>query len=325
MTENHFEPFLDMYLSHLRVERGLSGHTISSYGLDIKEFSKYLVEKGLVSPAEVSRDHLLSYLLLLSETNKLRPRSRARHLAAIRGFFAFLEGEKEIKVNPAFDIEGPRLPRSLPKALSEEEITRLVTSPITDSPLGIRNRAMFEVLYAAGLRVSELLDLTIGQCNLEDGFLRVKGKGSKERLAPVGEEAVAYLALYLEKARPHLIKEKKISTVFLNRNGKRLSRQFFWRLLALEAKKIGLSQVSPHVLRHSFATHLVEGGADLRAVQMMLGHENLATTEIYLKVGVKRLKDVHKRYHPRSVDSREKPKELEELEGGIEDSLEGID
>jgi integrase/recombinase XerD len=197
-------------------------------------------------------------------------------------------------------VPGPKLPASLPKALSPEEILTLVTFPDTSTALGLRNRTMFELLYAGGLRVSELLNLTLGQINLEDSFLRVTGKGSKDRLVPIGRTAAEFLGLYLTRSRPLLAAPQSDSAVFLNRSGTKMSRQFFWKLISGQARLAGLPPVSPHVLRHSFATHLVEGGADLRAVQMMLGHASVGTTEVYLKVSSKRLREVHQRFHPRS-------------------------
>jgi integrase/recombinase XerD len=196
-------------------------------------------------------------------------------------------------------LETPRLPKTVAKALSRDDVLRLISSPAPEGPRGLRDRAMLELMYAGGLRVSELLDLSVGQLSLEEGFLRVRGKGSKDRLVPVGDAAVHYLGRYLKEGRGLLVKGKDSGTVFLNSRGSRMSRQFFWRMVAREAALLGLNNVSPHSLRHSFATHLVEGGADLRAVQLMLGHEDLSTTEKYLATGVRRLKGVHGRCHPR--------------------------
>ncbi|MDR1044180.1 MAG: site-specific tyrosine recombinase XerD [Candidatus Adiutrix sp.] len=296
---------LDLYLGHLRVERNLSGNTLMAYGRDLAAFLAWLSERGLRDWEKVDRGRLMSYMLDLSA--RLSPRSRARALSAIRAFFHFLEEEKILSCNPAHDFESPKLPRSLPKALRPADILRLVTAPETVSPLGLRNRTMFELMYSAGLRVSELLDLKLSMVNLEDSFLRVRGKGDKERLSPVGEVAVNLLARYLAGARPHLAGPKSGALVFLNHRGGRLSRQYFWRILGRYAEELGISGVTPHVLRHSFATHLVEGGADLRAVQMMLGHSSLATTEIYIKVGAERLSRVHRDFHPRAAKAGDEP------------------
>lgn len=300
-----FENALDLYLGHLSVERDLSGNTLMAYGRDLNAFLSWLAAKGLTQWAGVDRNALMGYLLELAEpgqrsTGGLSARSRARNLSSIRAFFRFLEDEKITDHNPAANLESPRLPHSLPKALNTEDILRLVTAPEIETPLGLRNRTMFELMYSAGLRVSELLDLTLARVCLEESFLRVKGKGDKERLAPMGEVAAHLLDSYLKEARPALAGPKSGAVIFLNHRGGRLSRQYFWRVLGRYAEELGLSGVTPHVLRHSFATHLVEGGADLRAVQMMLGHASLATTEIYIKVGAERLARVHRQYHPRA-------------------------
>jgi len=296
-----FENALDLYLGHLRVERNLSGNTIMAYGRDLSAFLAWLAAQGVTGWARVDRNRLMGYLLTLSE--HLSARSRARALSAIRAFFRFLEDEKIVEHNPAHNFESPKLPQSLPKALGTDDVRRLVEAPETVTPLGLRNRTMFELMYSAGLRVSELLDLTLSQVNLEDSFLRVRGKGDKERLAPMGEVAANLLSEYFKSGRPHLAGPGSGGHVFLNKRGGRLSRQYFWRVLGEYADQLGLAGVTPHVLRHSFATHLVEGGADLRAVQMMLGHASLATTEIYIKVGAERLGRVHRQFHPRSERS----------------------
>lgn len=293
-----FEYGLDLFLGHIGVERNLSGNTVSAYGRDLSAFLDWLDKGGVKNWDKIDRNRIMAYFL--EQSARLSPRSRARALSAIKSFFRFLEEEKIIDVNPAHNFESPKLPKTLPKALGPEEIRLLVTAPKTDSPLELRNRAMFELMYSAGLRVSELLDLNLGQVRLEDSFLMVVGKGGKERLAPMGEVAASLLGRYLKTGRPKLAKPRSASFVFLNKSGGRLSRQYFWRVLARYADELGLEGVTPHVLRHSFATHLVEGGADLRAVQMMLGHSSLGTTEIYIKVGAGRLSRVHKEFHPRA-------------------------
>lgn len=300
-----FENALDLYLGHLRVERNLADNTLMAYGRDLASFFGWLAEEGLTNWKKVDRNRLMGYLVYLSD--KLSPRSRARALSAIRAFFRFLEDEKIVDHNPAHNFESPKQPKSLPKALGPEAVRRLIEAPETVTPLGLRNRAMFELMYAAGLRVSELLDLTLSQVNIDDSFLRVRGKGNKERLAPMGEVAANLLAEYLKTARPQLSGPKSGGVVFLNNRGGRLSRQYFWRVLGEYAEQLGLAGVTPHVLRHSFATHLVDGGADLRAVQMMLGHSSLATTEIYIKVGAERLSRIHRQYHPRADRRQDKP------------------
>jgi integrase/recombinase XerD len=293
-----FENALDLYLGHLHVERRLSGHTLDAYGRDLTAFLAWLEKGGVRDFPQVTRDRLTAYFLDLAD--RLAPRSRARALSAIRAFFRFLETEKIVDRNPAHNFDGPRPPRSLPKALGQDEIRRLVEAPTPESLLGLRDRAMFELMYGSGLRVSELLDLTLSRVNLPEAFLKVLGKGGKERLAPLGEVSAGLLARYLKEGRPRLVSPASRSQIFLNRRGGRLSRQYFWRLLGRYAEGLGLGNVTPHVLRHSFATHLVEGGADLRAVQMMLGHSSLVTTEISLKPGPERLSRVHRGHHPRA-------------------------
>ena len=298
LTSPAFENALDLYLGHIHVERQLSGHTLAAYGRDLSAFLGWLEKRGVRDFAGVSRGRLTAYFLDLS--SRLAPRSRARALSAIRAFFRFLEAEKILDQNPAHNFDGPSTPRSLPKALGPEEIRRLVEAPDPENLLGLRDRAMFELMYGSGLRVSELLSVTLSQVNLPEAFLKVRGKGNKERLVPLGEVSAGFLARYLKEGRPRLAGPASRSRVFLNHRGGSLSRQYFWRLLGRYARELGLRGVSPHVLRHSFATHLVEGGADLRAVQMMLGHSSLVTTEIYIKVGPERLSQAHRNHHPRS-------------------------
>jgi integrase/recombinase XerD len=287
-------------LGHLRVERGLSPLTLEAYGRDLEHFLGWVSGKGAGAPEEATTELLEAYLAELAEKSVLSPRSRARRLSAVRGFFIFLEAEGLIKANPAAAIVGPKKPKTLPKAWSQEQVEELISAPDTGTVLGLRDRAMLELLYAGGLRVSELMDLTLGRLNLEEGYARILGKGSKERLVPVGEMALSACAAWLKQGRPRLASDKSPPNVFLNYRGGRMSRNYFWRRIAAIASQAGLPPVSPHVLRHSFATHLLEGGADLRSVQAMLGHESLATTEIYLKVDSRRLAEVYRGAHPRS-------------------------
>jgi integrase/recombinase XerD len=282
------------------VERALSPRTLEAYGRDLSHFLEAAAGEGAARPSEVTTAMVGDYLAALAGEGGLGPRSRARRLSAIRGWCGFLEDEGLIRANPAAVIVGPKKPRSIPKAWSREMVERLLSAPDLETPLGLRDRAMLETLYAGGLRVSELLDLTIGRLNMADGFARIMGKGSKERLVPLGEAALAAAAEYLAKGRPLIATAQSPSNVFLNYRGRRMSRNYFWRRLREMASGAGLPPLSPHVLRHSFATHLLEGGADLRAVQMMLGHESLGTTEIYLKVDVSRAAELHRRHHPRS-------------------------
>ncbi|MDR1545274.1 MAG: tyrosine recombinase XerD [Deltaproteobacteria bacterium] len=295
-----FESALDFFLSHLQVERAFSGHSILAYGADLADLFGFLTAAGLSSPRQIGRNHIRDYFFHLARPGGLGPRSRARRLSAVKSFFAFLEQEGLVESSPAHGLQSPRRPRALPKALDREDVLKLLSSPQPDTLLGLRNRAMFETIYAAGLRVSELLALTLSQVNLQDSFLIVRGKGDKERLVPLGRDAAGFLEKWLKEGRPQLQRAGSGSFVFLSRRGVPPTRQWFWKLVADQARAAGLPDVSPHVLRHSFATHLVEGGADLRAVQMMLGHASLDTTEIYLKVDGGRLKKVHDAFHPRS-------------------------
>jgi integrase/recombinase XerD len=307
LTGPGFEESKDLYLGHLRVERGLSPNTVGSYASDLSDLFAFLVGRGLSGPGGVRRGDLMAYLLSLMD-RQASPRTRARRLSALKGFFKFLDQENILEGSPASGLESPRLPKTVPKALSREDARTLVSAPPTDSPLGLRNRAMLELMYACGLRVSELLDLSLGQLSLPEGFLRVRGKGSKDRLVPVGDVAAHYVGRYLAEARGALSRGRGGNTVFLSSRGRRMSRQDFWRLVSQEAARLGLPGSSPHSLRHSFATHLVEGGAGLRAVQMMLGHEDLATTEGYLRASPLRLKGVHGRSHPRAKAGGAAPK-----------------
>jgi integrase/recombinase XerD len=291
-----------MYLGHLRVERGLSGNTVDSYGGDLADLREYFAQKGIGGPGQAGRGEIQGFVLHLAAKG-IGARSRARKLSAVKGFFGFLEEEGLVERDCASGVAGPRLPQPLPKALTREEAERLVTSPDLTRTGGLRDRAMFELLYAGGLRVSELSGLTLGQLNLPESYVRVRGKGSKDRLVPVGDEACRWLGRYLAEERPSLDRTGNAGALFLNARGGPLSRQYVWRLISRHAALAGIRHASPHVLRHSFATHLVDGGADLRAVQSMLGHAGLGTTEIYLKTADARLKSVHARRHPRSGSS----------------------
>ena len=288
---------LDQFISYLRVERGLADNTIESYSRDLVKFTQFLEEKKL-SPQNVNRDHIIKYMSVLR--SNLSTRSTARNLSAIKTFFRFLISEGEITENPVRLLESMKLPRKLPEILTQDEVDSLLSQPDAISPLGKRDKAMLELLYATGLRVSELVGLKIIHVNLEAGFVRTMGKGSKERIIPMGEKARISLQNFLLEGRGGLLKGKNSSYLFLNSRGGTLSRQGFWKII----KKYGLlaginKKITPHMLRHSFASHLLEGGADLRSVQVMLGHADISTTQIYTHITRERLKQVHKKYHPR--------------------------
>ncbi|MFW6011235.1 MAG: site-specific tyrosine recombinase XerD [Desulfosalsimonas sp.] len=290
---------IDQYTSYLTVEKGLSPATIESYGSDLARFQRFLAGNKIKRIQEVDTASVLKYLLRLRDDG-LGIRSRTRHLVTLRGFFGFLVQEKYISTDPARLIDLPKSGLKLPDVLSVTEITRLLETPDTSRYKGIRDAAMLELLYAAGLRVSELIFLKLQDINLEAGFVRVFGKGSKERLVPIGEHAKQKLGLYIKTARPALLKKLTSPFLFFGRAGRPMTRQGFWKIVKHYALAAGYDKkVTPHTFRHSFASHLLEGGADLRAVQMMLGHADISTTQIYTHVTRDHMKHMHEKYHPR--------------------------
>ena len=289
---------IDLFMNNLAVERGLSVNTIAAYSSDLRHFQNYLRESGISLWREVSRDSISGYIQELGPS--FSPRSRARRLAVLRTFFRFLEKRGLIESNPALLVQFPKLGPQLPKALTAAQIESLLEQPDLTKTLGQRDRAMFELLYACGLRVSELAELQLRQVVLQPGYLTVRGKGGKERLVPMGELAAECLKTYLEDGRLKLLKLGFIPEVFINARGESISRQGIWKIIKSSARKAGIGiNITPHMLRHSFATHLLENGADLRSLQIMLGHADIATTQIYTHVARERLKEVHRKYHPR--------------------------
>jgi integrase/recombinase XerD len=290
---------IDQFLNYLLVEKGLARTTLESYSRDLLRFTDFMEQNGR---REVSADDtplLLKHLIQL-RSEGLGARSRARHLVALRGFYRFLVQEKLLALDPAKLLDIPKSTLKLPDVLGVDEVQRLLNSPDTHTPQGIRDSAMLEVLYAAGLRVSELIRLKIQDAHLDAGFVRVFGKGSKERIVPIGQYAREKILFYLEHARGRLAKDQASPYLFLARAGRPMTRQAFWKLLRQHAANAGLlKKVTPHSLRHSFASHLLEGGADLRAVQLMLGHADISTTQIYTHVTKERLRELHKKFHPR--------------------------
>lgn len=290
---------LDRYLESLEVERGLARNTVDGYRNDLSRLGEALAKKGgrdllAALPADLSA-HMRDL-----QRQGLSPRSSARALSAIRGFYENLVTVGERKDNPAVNLLPPKLWKPLPKVLSEDEVEALLAAPDVGTPLGLRDRAMLELLYATGLRVSELVGLTLPQLRLDVGFLIAFGKGSKERVVPVGEQAEMWVKRYLQEVRPELARGRH-QTVFANKDGDPMSRVGFWMLVKKHGLKAGIrAEISPHVLRHSFATHLLEHGADLRAVQTMLGHADISTTQIYTHIHQQRLKSLYDRFHPRS-------------------------
>jgi len=293
------EQLLDQFLHYLIVEKGLSRNTIEAYSHGLTRFLNHLREKGVQEIREVGKFHVRGFLLALRGKN-LNTKSIVRNLVAIRTFFRFLIQEGVLESNPAEELESPKVAKTLPEILTLKEIEQILEQPNLQTPLGTRDRAMLEMLYATGMRVSELTQLPIHQVNLEGGYVLLYGKGSKERIVPLGTEAMKWVTVYLKTARGILSKGKENPSLFINRSGKGMSRQRFWKNLKDYARRAGLrKRVTPHLLRHSFASHLLERGADLRSVQMMLGHADISTTQIYTHVTGERLKKVHKQYHPR--------------------------
>jgi len=289
----------DDFLNYLATERGLAVNTLAAYGRDLAAFLDHLGERGTTGVGQLCQDDLTTFLDAL-QARGLSARSRARMLSAVRGLCAFLTREERIDDNPARELRPPRLGRRLPRSLPQRDIEQILEVGEDQNPLLQRDMALIELTYSCGLRVSEVASLRLIQVNLEAGFLTVVGKGSKERAVPIGRRAIERLARYLRDTRPRLMGRKASPYVFVSRSGKRLHRTNVARRLTLAVRRAAVKgPVSPHTLRHAFATHLVEGGADLRSVQMMLGHADIGTTQIYTHVASERLRSVHKKYHPR--------------------------
>lgn len=294
---------IEQFIDVIWMERGLSENTLSAYRTDLKNFVSWLLPlsgSGLSDALiNADRDTIVKYLAEL-EDRKISARSRARLLSSLRRFYAYLLREKKVEVDPVALIGAPKLGRSLPKTLTEEDVELLLDAPDTSTLLGLRDRVLFEVLYATGLRVSELVGLQLTGINLQQGVLRVTGKGNKERLVPLGEEAINWLEKYILTTRADLLKGQITDALFVTTRGAAMTRQAFWYLIKRYAVQAEISStISPHTLRHAFATHLLNHGADLRVVQMLLGHSDLSTTQIYTHVAKARLKSLHSQHHPR--------------------------
>lgn len=291
------EAVIDRFLDALWLEQGLSENTLTAYRTDLRHCQRWLQQKQALPLEQAAAGDLLAYLAALHAGSA---RTAARRLSSLRRFYAWLVREGQIDADPTARIQAPRLGRSLPKSLTEAEVEALLGAPDTGTSLGLRDRAMLEILYATGLRVSELVTLQIAQVNLRQGVVRVSGKGNKERLVPLGEEALNWLQQYLEEARAGLLHGRQTEALFPTRRGAAMTRQAFWYLIRRYAVLAGINKsLSPHVLRHAFATHLLNHGADLRVVQMLLGHSDVSTTQIYTHVARERLKQLHARHHPR--------------------------
>jgi integrase/recombinase XerD len=289
---------IDAYLDHLRVERRLAPLTLESYSRDLAALGRFA--EGAGTPIEaLTRQDLEAFVRGLL-TSGLSPRSTARAVASVRGLYRFLVLDRRLESSPADDLRAPRAWPALPRFLSLDEVDRLIAAPDVSGPRGLRDRAMIELLYATGLRVSELVGLRAADLNLDAGYLTCTGKGDKQRLVPIGDQAVVWVRRYVRDGRPALLKRRTAARLFVNARGGGLSRVGFWKLLRAHGARAGLPRgLSPHVLRHSFATHLLDRGADLRAIQMMLGHADLSTTQIYTHVLDARMRAVYERFHPR--------------------------
>jgi len=291
--------YLDHFLNYLLVERGLSANTLDAYGRDLARYLDFLEKEGVVHPDGIAPPQVLRFLARLKEAG-LSARSRARSLVSLRMFHKFLLAEKIATVNPTSRVEAPRSMQALPHTLSPAEVERLLAAPTGEEAFACRDRAMLDLLYATGLRVSELVGLKLEDLQIEVGYLFAFGKGSKRRIVPMGETAIHELRRYLAEGRPFLERETSSPHLFLNRSGKGLTRQGFWKIIKRRAREAGINKnITPHTLRHSFATHLLENGADLRAVQTMLGHADISTTQIYTHVTRERLRRIHEQFHPR--------------------------
>jgi integrase/recombinase XerD len=288
---------LDTFIDHLWLEDGLSKNTLESYRLDLTAFALWLTpqNKQLLT---VDQADIQQYLAVKFPQSK--PRSISRLIASMRRFYRYLMRDNKISLDPTIQIQSPKLPRSLPKSLNEEEVIALLNAPNVEEPAGLRDKAMLELLYACGLRVSELVGVKVTEVSVSDGVVRVTGKGSKTRLVPMGEEAVDWILRYLSKARSEILQKRLCDALFVTNRGDAMTRQAFWYLIKRYALLAGINKhMSPHVLRHAFATHLLNHGADLRVVQMLLGHSDISTTQIYTHVARERLKVLHHKHHPR--------------------------
>ncbi len=291
---------LDEFSDTLWLEDGLSRNTLDSYRRDLNKFADWLQAHQVESILQTSHAHIQGYIADLFVVQKAKASSTGRSLSSLKRLFRYLLRQNKITVDPTLQIDTPKLPRNLPKTLTEPDVEQLLAAPDCQTPLGLRDRTMFEVLYATGLRVSELVELHIGQVSMDMGIVRVTGKGNKERLVPLGEEALDWLARYMQDARGVLLGGQITDDLFVTARGESMTRQMFWYLIKKHARHGGVDKpLSPHTLRHAFATHLLNHGADLRVVQMLLGHADISTTQIYTHVARERLKQLHAKHHPR--------------------------
>ena len=291
---------LDRFADGLWLNDGLARNTLESYRRDVRQFAQWLHEASGIGLLEASAADLQRHLAWQVSELRRKPRTTGRLVSSLKRFYQFALREGLRQDDPAAELDSPRIPRSLPKSLSEAEVEALLGAPDVSQPQGLRDRAMLETLYASGLRVSELVGLKTAQANLDMGVIRVLGKGAKERLTPLGEDAMDWIARYQREARPGLLGARKSDALFVTARGAPMSRQAFWNLVKRHARTAGIrTAISPHTLRHAFATHLINHGADLRVVQMLLGHADISTTQIYTHVARERLKSLHRKHHPR--------------------------
>ncbi|MEQ8213121.1 MAG: site-specific tyrosine recombinase XerD [Smithellaceae bacterium] len=293
------QELLEKYLNYLLVERGVAENTLEAYGRDLRRFLLIVQERGITDLRHILPETVIEYLVRIKDEG-LSANSTNRALAALRGFYKYLLQEKMIEQTPLANIELAKVWMRLPDTISKEEMTLILAQPGMDTAQAVRNSAMLELLYATGIRVSELIGLRMNSINWQVGFLVVMGKGGKERIVPIGKTAYDCVKYYIEQARPQLMRGKSSDVLFLNRFGGKFTRQGFWKIVVDYARKSGLhKKVHPHTFRHSFASHLLEGGADLRTVQVMLGHADISTTQIYTHITRERLKEIHQKFHPR--------------------------
>lgn len=298
-TAVQLAPKMDEFLTYLKLSEGLSVNTVSAYRVDLKLYQEWLKEHNQTSLEQVSQEHIEDFLYDLQSQGR-KEKSNARLLSTLKRFYQWGASLDYFATDPTALVKAPKLPKSIPKVITEDQVEKLLYSPDEYSPLGIRDRAILELMYASGLRVSELVELPFEQVNLSAGLVQVTGKGNKERIVPIGEVAIEWIEKYITDARPSLVKKKWVDTLFVSRIGRPMTRQTLWHRIKNLAFDVGIHiNISPHTLRHAFATHLINHGADLRTVQLLLGHSDLSTTQIYTHVAKERLHKLHQQHHPR--------------------------
>jgi integrase/recombinase XerD len=292
-------PKMDEFLTYLTLSEGLSDNTTSAYKRDLKLFQKWLIEQKNSKADQTSQEDIEDFLFYLSKDGR-KEKSNARLLSTLKRFYQWATSNEYFDVDPTALVKAPKLPKSIPKVITEQQVEKLLYSPDEYTPLGIRDRAILELMYASGLRVSELVTLPFEQVNLSAGLVQVTGKGNKERIVPIGEVAIEWIEKYIKESRPALVKNKWVDSLFVSRIGRPMTRQTLWHRIKNLAFDVGIHvNLSPHTLRHAFATHLINHGADLRTVQLLLGHSDLSTTQIYTHVAKERLHKLHQQHHPR--------------------------